>query len=135
MTIRLLIADDHELVREGLRSAFNDTEIQVTGEATTGDEAAELALDRDVDAVLLDINLPGKDGFQVLRQVKSEKPELPVLIYSQHDRPDFKRRARELTASGYVVKGIHKTELLEAVRRVSRGETLWNASDGNGHHK
>jgi DNA-binding NarL/FixJ family response regulator len=129
MAIRLLIAEDHPWVREGLRATFQNTEIEVGGEATTGEEAIDLAIGDGFDVMLLDIKMPGCDGFEVLEKVKSEKSDLRVLIYSQHDRPDFQVRARQLAASGYLVKTAHKDELIDAIRRVGHGECLWDSPD------
>ena len=126
MKIRLLIADDHELVREGLRGAFHATDIEVVGEATSGEEAIRLALDQDYDAMLLDVSFPDKDGLVVLGEVKMARPELPVAMYSHHDRADFKARARKLGASGYLPKTVRKRDLLAAVRAVSQGKQLWH---------
>ena len=131
MAIRLLIAEDHPWVREGLRATFQNTEIEVGGEATTGDEAIDLALGDRFEVMLLDIKMPGRSGFEVLEKVKSERSDLHVLIYSQHDRPDFQDRARQLAASGYLVKTARKDELIDAVRRVGHGECLWDEKATN----
>jgi DNA-binding NarL/FixJ family response regulator len=125
MTIRLLIAEDHDLVREGLRITFEETEIDVIGEATTGSDAVRLASRNGADVMLLDIKMPGGDGFDVLQQVKSANPKLAVLIYSQHERPDFQDRARSLGASGYLTKRARAEELIDAVRKASQGKDLW----------
>ena len=125
MTIRLLIAEDHDLVREGLRITFEETEIEVVGEATTGSEAVRLGALDGADVMLLDIKMPGGDGFHVLKRVKSANPELAVLIYSQHERPDFQDRARTLGACGYLTKRARAEELIDAVRKASQGEDLW----------
>ena len=126
MKIRLLIADDHDLVREGLRGAFHATDIEVVGEASSGEEAIRLALDQHYDVMLLDVSLPDKDGFMVLAEVKAARPELPVTMYSNHDREDFKARARQLGAGAYLTKTVRKRDLLTAVRAVSQGKQLWH---------
>lgn len=132
MSIRMLIAEDHPWVREGLRAAFANTEIEVADEATTGDEAILRALMNSFDVMLLDIKIPGRDGFEVLETVKAEKPDLPVLIFSHYVRWDFRERARQLAASGFVVKTAAKDELVDAIRRTSQGESLWsNREDGH----
>jgi DNA-binding NarL/FixJ family response regulator len=130
--IRLLVADAHELVREGLRATFEDTEVKVVCEATTGEEAIWQALNHDVDVVLLDIKMPPDDGLDVLRRIKSEKCQLPVLIYSLYARQDYLQRAHELGASGYLSKRARKRELLESIRRVNQGDTLWRDADDHG---
>jgi len=126
MTIRLLIAEDHQWVREGLRAVFHNTDIEVAGEATNGDEAITQALENTFDVMLLDIKMPGCDGFEVLKRAKAENPNLRVVVYSQHDRPDFRERARQLSASGYLVKTANKNELIAAIQKVNQGERLWD---------
>jgi DNA-binding NarL/FixJ family response regulator len=120
------MAEDHDLVREGLRATFDETEIDVVGEATTGEDAVRLALADGVDVMLLDIKLPFHDGFDVLREVKSQKPDLAVLVYSQHERLDFQDRARALGASGYLTKRVRSDDLIDAIRIANRGGSLWD---------
>jgi DNA-binding NarL/FixJ family response regulator len=132
MTIRLLIADAHALVREALWLAFDGPEFTVIGEASTASEALRLALEETADVVLLDIRWQSgewepKDGFEVLHRIKSAKPRLPVLVYSTHDRQRYINRCRELGANGYLVKGVDKQVLLAAVRTVYAGEEVWGS--------
>jgi len=129
MSIRLLIAEDHPWIREGLRAALASTEIEVVGEVATGAEAICAALAADFDIMLLDVKMPACDGFEVLERVKSARPDLPVLVYSHHVRWDLQERARRLAASGYVAKTADKDELVDAIRRASRGENLWSRSE------
>ena len=109
MTIRLLIADDHEVVRCGLRSLFEGTDIEIIGEAKTGAETLEMADQLKPDVVLLDIRMPGGDGLNVLGRIKLETPELPVLILSTYDNPTYVARAVALDAAGYVLKAPVRT--------------------------
>jgi DNA-binding NarL/FixJ family response regulator len=125
MTIQLLIADDHELVREGLRATFSDTNIDIVGEATTCEEAIRLAFSCAADVMLLDISMPGGDGFAVLRRVRSELP-LAVVIYSMHTREHYVRRAHELGAHAYVPKLAPRDRLVQAIQAASRGESCWD---------
>jgi DNA-binding NarL/FixJ family response regulator len=125
MSIRLLIAEGHALVREGLRGAFEHTGIHVAGEAATGDEAIRLTLDDQANVVLLDMKIPDKDGFEVLRRIRDLRPNVAVVIYSQSERTDYKEHARELGASGFLTKRVHKTELIDAIKIVSKGGRLW----------
>ena len=125
MAIRLIIADDHELIREGLRALFTDKEIEIVGEAATCQTAIQLAATVEADVVLLDISMQGGDGFDVLRRIRSER-SLPVVMYSMHDREHYLRRARELGANGYVTKRAPSDELVKAVEKASRGESSWN---------
>ncbi len=99
MTIRLLIADDHAWIREGLRAVFQSTEIEVIAEATTGEEAVCLVLASEIDVVLLDIKMPDGGGIEALHRIKTLKHQLPVVIYSAHDRLDFYLRCKSQGAA------------------------------------
>lgn len=92
MSIRLLIADDHELVREGLRATFEHTQIDIVGEATTCRQAIQLANTVLADVMLLDISMPGGDGFDVSRQIFTQQAPA-VVMFSVHDREHYVRRA------------------------------------------
>ena len=126
MSIRLLIAEGHDLIREGLRGVFEHTEIHVAGEAATGDEAIRLTLDDEANVVLLDIKIPERDGFEVLRRIRALRPNVAVVIYSQSERTDYKTHARDLGASGFLTKRVHKSELIDAIKKVSNGGRLWS---------
>ena len=100
MSIKLLIADDHEVVRCGLRSLMAGTEIEIVGEATTGEQAIQLAMESKPDVVLLDIRMPGGDGLNALGRLKLEAPQIAVLILSTYDNPTYVARAVALGAAG-----------------------------------
>ncbi|MHB1037847.1 MAG: response regulator, partial [Pirellulales bacterium] len=85
MSIKLLIADDHSMVRAGLKSLLEGTEIKVVAEAATGQEALRLALSKKIDVALLDVRMPDGDGLNALGRIKLEKPDLPVLLLSNYD--------------------------------------------------
>ena len=122
--IRLLVVDDHLMVREGLRSMLSGEEIEIVGEASTGSEAVRLAADLSPDVILLDLELPDMDGLTVLRQLKAITTALPVLVVTMHDDPALVRRAVRAGAAGYVLKGIGRAELLASVRAVRNGESV-----------
>ena len=122
--IRLLVVDDHLMVREGLRSMLSGEEIEIVGEASTGSEAIRIAADLSPQVVLLDLELPDMDGLTVLRQIKEITPALPVLVVTMHDDPALVRRAVRAGAAGYVLKGIGRAELLASVRAVRNGESV-----------
>jgi DNA-binding NarL/FixJ family response regulator len=124
-----LIADDHEVVRYGLRSLMADTDIEIVGEATTGEEAIQMALERNPDVVLLDIRMPGGDGLNALGRLKLERPELAVLMLSTYDNPTYVARAVALGAAGYILKGADREALIDAVRKASRGESAWTRDE------
>jgi DNA-binding NarL/FixJ family response regulator len=129
MTIRLLIADDHEVVRCGLKSVFQGTDIEVIGEACTGEETVQMTEQLKPDVVLLDIRIADGDGLKTLGRIKLDHPELPVLIFSAYDNPTYVARAVALGAVGYLLKGIASDTLLDAVKRVAAGEDAWTREE------
>ena len=129
MTIRVLLADDHEIVRRGLVSLFQDTEIEVVGEASNGEETLRVAAETDVDLVILDVRMPFPDGLNVLGRLKLDRPDLPVLMMSAYSNPTCVARAVALNASGYLPKDIERDKLLELVRRAAAGESVWTRTE------
>jgi DNA-binding NarL/FixJ family response regulator len=127
--IRVLIADDHDMVRVGLKAMFAGTDIEVAGEAATGEDAVNFALNNDVDVVILDVRMPHGDGLNALGRIKLEKPNLPVLMLSTYDNPTYVARAVAFEAQGYLLKSCSRDELLDAVRRVARGENIWTREE------
>ena len=120
--IRVLIADDHEIVREGLKQVLaNDRSIAVTGEAGDGQEALEKIRKYDYDVIVLDISMPGRSGLDTLKQIKSEKPDLPVLILSMYSEEEYALRAIKAGAYGYLTKETAKHELIRAIQDVASG--------------
>jgi two-component system, NarL family, invasion response regulator UvrY len=120
--IRALIADDHAVVRQGLRQILQETsDMQVTGEAATGPEALERARGDSYDVVVLDITLPGRSGFEVLKELRVERPELPVLVLSMHAEEQFAVRLLKAGAAGYLNKETAPEELVKAIRKVVAG--------------
>ncbi|TVS13722.1 MAG: DNA-binding response regulator [Planctomycetaceae bacterium] len=129
MTIRVLVADDHEVVRSGLRSMFADTEIEVIAEVATGKAALEAVTEDPPHVVLLDVRMPDVDGLNVLGRLKLDYPDLPVLLLSTYDNPTYIARAVALGAAGYVLKDSGRDVLLDAVRRASTGEAIWTREE------
>jgi DNA-binding NarL/FixJ family response regulator len=124
MTIRILLVDDHPVVREGLRSMLGDGGIEVVGEAGTATEATRLCAEVAPDVVLLDMALPDLDGVSTLRRIKHARPDAAVLVLSMHDDPALVRSAIQAGAAGYLLKGVARQELLAAVRAVRHGEAV-----------
>jgi DNA-binding NarL/FixJ family response regulator len=122
--IRVLVVDDHPMVREGLRSMLTGDGVEIVAEAGTAAEAVRLAGDLAPDLVLLDVELPDLDGIAALGRIKRASPAMPVLIVSMHDHPRLVRRAVEAGAAGYVLKGIGRRELLAAVRAATEGDCV-----------
>jgi two-component system invasion response regulator UvrY len=120
--IRILIADDHTLVRKGLKQLLLDTKgIEKVDEANDGKETINKVGKKDYDLVLLDISLPGRSGIDVLKQLKSLKPKLPVLILSMHPEEQYAVRSLRAGASGYLTKERAPDELIEAIQKVANG--------------
>ena len=121
--IRVLIVDDHAIVRRGLRQIVAETgDIVVNGEAETGSQAIKTARQEDFDVMLLDISLPDKNGIEVLKQIKKEKPKLAVLMLSMHGEREFAVRALKAGASGYLTKQSAPAQLVTAIRHVAAGK-------------
>jgi DNA-binding NarL/FixJ family response regulator len=121
---RVLIVDDHPMVREGLRSMLGGNGVEVVGEAGSGAQALETAEALAPDVILLDMELPDLNGLAVLRRLKALRPRAAVLVVSMHDDPALVRQAVEAGAAGYVLKGIGRRELLAAVQAVRDGESV-----------
>jgi DNA-binding NarL/FixJ family response regulator len=122
--LRVLVVDDHPMVREGLRSMLGADGIDVVGEAATGGEALERAGELAPDLVLLDLELPDSDGLNVLRHLRERYPRLPVLVVTMHEDPELVRRAVPGGAAGYMLKGADRRELLAGVRAVCSGGSV-----------
>ncbi len=127
MTVRLLIADDHAVVRAGLKSLLSDVrDIEIVAEAADGEEAIRLARRHRPEVVLLDVRMPGTDGLAVLGQLRSELPGIAVVMFSSYDNPTYIARAVALGAAGYLVKNASRDEIIAAIRRSATGEALWS---------
>jgi two-component system invasion response regulator UvrY len=121
--ITVLIADDHDIVREGLKQIVTETtSIVVGGEARTGEETIDLVRRGGWDVVILDLNLPDRPGLDVLVQIKSIAPSLPVLILSMQQHPSYAMHALRAGALGYVSKNNAREHLVTAIGKVARGE-------------
>ena len=123
--IQLLIADDHEMVRCGLKTLVAGTEIKVAAEAATGQAAIKLVLEKEVDLVLLDVRMPDGDGLTALGRIKLDKPKLPVLMFSAFDNPASIARAIALGASGFLLKDCSRDDLLSSIRTAAAGGSAW----------
>lgn len=120
--LRIFIADDHPIVRQGLKQMITETQdMVVANEASNGQELLNKIKEGDYDVVVLDITMPGRDGVDVLRELKNERPRLPVLMLSIHPEEQYALRALKAGASGYLTKESAPDELVAAIRKVSRG--------------
>ena len=121
---RILIVDDHEVLRDGVKRIFDKQPgATVFGEASTAPEALRLARDEAWDVVVLDLSLGGRNGLEVLKELRQLRPHLPVLILSMHSEELFARRAFKAGAAGYITKDSPRTELVAAINKVIQGGT------------
>ena len=120
--IKIIIADDHAIVREGLKQIIAETsDMMVADEASTGHEVLDKVRDNEYDVVVLDISMPGADGLDILKQLKRERPKLSVLVLSMHPEEQYAVRVLKAGAAGYLTKESAPDELIMAIRRVARG--------------
>ncbi len=117
--IRILIADDHPIMRKGLKQLFGETaDMIVTGEAQDGVQVLDMVANNGYDLVLLDISMPGKTGLDVLKELKSHYPSLPVIILSMHPEEQYAARALKAGASAYITKESASEMLVSAIREI-----------------
>jgi DNA-binding NarL/FixJ family response regulator len=129
---RILIVDDHEIFRRGLRSLLESREdFDVTGEAVNGLEAVEKAKELKPDIIVMDVSMPQMDGLQAARLIRSDRPDSKILILSQHDSPHMLSAALDAGASGYVTKSQVARSLFVALEGVLQGRPFsWNGTPG-----
>jgi DNA-binding NarL/FixJ family response regulator len=126
-TAQLIIADDHELARAGLRSMIGgEAGLTIVGEATNGREALELCRRYQPDLALLDMRMPEMDGLAATRAIKDECPRTAVIIVTMHENPDYLFEALKAGAAGYLLKDASQRDVVTAIRQVLRGESLLN---------
>jgi two-component system invasion response regulator UvrY len=120
--MKILIVDDHAVIHQGLKRILDDEfEGATFGEARHSQAALDLVSRQRWDLVILDVDLPGRGGLDVLKQMRAEHPKLPVLMFSMHSEEQFAVRALKAGASGYVAKDSASEQLVEAIRKVIRG--------------
>jgi DNA-binding NarL/FixJ family response regulator len=122
MNIEVLVADDHAIIRDGLKKILADTDdMVVAGEAANGAETLEKIRARDWSVVVLDLSMPGRNGLELIRLIRAERPKLPILVFSMHSEEQFAVRAIRSGASGYLTKETDSDLLLPAIREVAAG--------------
>jgi two-component system, NarL family, invasion response regulator UvrY len=122
MSYEVLVADDHAIIRDGLRKILDDTQdLRVAGEAANGNAVMEQVRARDWDLLVLDISMPGRNGLELIKLVKSERPRLPILVFSMHHEEQYAVRAIRAGAAGYLSKEGDTDLLLPAMRKVAAG--------------
>ncbi len=122
MSIRLLIADDHEAVRLGLVNLLAGTDVEIVAQAASGKECLKLAEQTKPDVVLLDVRIPDGDGFQVLKKLRQKVPDSKVVMLSHHDNPTYVARSAIWGASDYVLKGSGRQAILDAIVAAASGQ-------------
>ena len=126
--IRVVIADDHRILREGLKQLLLAAgDLDVVGEAADGHEVLERIRALDIDVLLLDMSMPGKSGMELIRQVKTERPKLRILVLSMHEEHQYAVRAIRAGASGYLTKESASSQLVAAIRKVAGGGAFISA--------
>ena len=121
-TIRVLLADDHDILRQGLKLLLGlQPEIEIVGEARTGLEAVEMAQELKPDVVVMDISMAGMDGLEACQRVRGQVPETQVLMLTMHESEEYFLKALRMGAAGYLVKKVAPTELHMAIRAVAKG--------------
>ena len=115
MGVKLLIADDHEVVRSGLATLLSGTEVTIIGQASSGEEAIKLAMEKKPDVVLLDIRMSETDGLTALEKIRAALPKTRIVMLSTYDNPTYIARAVALGASDYLLKGVSRTQLLNSI--------------------
>jgi two-component system response regulator DegU len=123
MTIRLLLADDHRMLREGLRRSMEEVGFDVVGEASDGEEAVRMAADLNPDVVLMDVTMPEVDGVEATRRLQGASPDVRIVILTMHADHDVLDEAFRAGAVGYLVKDCSTDEVAAAVRLAADGET------------
>jgi len=120
--VRIVVADDHTIVREGLKQILaGQPDFQVVAEASDGHEALKRVRELEFDVLLLDMSMPGKSGVELIKQVKSEKPKLRILVLTMHEEHQYAVRAIRAGASGYLTKEGASSQLVTALRKVASG--------------
>jgi DNA-binding NarL/FixJ family response regulator len=127
--IRVLLADDHALVREGTRRLLEtEKDVEVIAEAASGEEAVEATKRLHPDIAIMDIAMPGMGGIEATRAIKVYCPETAVLVLSAYDDEPYLMKLLEVGAAGFLLKNVHGKELISAIRAVSRGESVLQPS-------
>jgi two-component system response regulator DegU len=126
--IRILIADDHTLIRDGIKALLQqESEFEVIGEASDGLELIKLAAELVPDIIVLDLSMPGKNGIEVIKDVKNINAAIKCIILSMHEDPDYVVKSIQAGAKGYILKNAEHEEIIRAIKSVQQGNQYYNA--------
>jgi two-component system response regulator DegU len=123
-TVRVLLADDHRMLREGLKRTLEENGVQVVAEADDGEEAVRLAIAHNPDVIVMDVTMPNMDGVEATRQLREQRPDARIVMLTMHSDQDIVASAIRAGASGYLTKDCSSEELVGAVRAIAEGETV-----------
>lgn len=129
MSIKIFIADDHEVVRLGIKSLLAGGDITVVGEAANGEQTLAAAKTLQPDVILLDVRMPDLDGLTTLSRLRMEDSRVKILMLSTYDNPTYVARAVALGANGYILKSTSRDDLLAAIRKAAAGEDAWTRDE------
>jgi two-component system response regulator NreC len=131
-TIRVLLADDHTILRQGVRLLLeSQPDIEVVGEAATGEEAVRLAVELQPDVAVVDVTMPDGNGIAATHRIRAQAPAVRVLVLTMHDRPDYAEELLTAGAVGYVLKSSAPDQLVRAVRSVAQGALVFAPDHAN----
>jgi DNA-binding NarL/FixJ family response regulator len=128
MSIKVVVADDHEVVRSGLVNLLKGSDIEIVDEASDGDEAVAKTVKHKPDVVLMDIRMPNRDGLSALEVIRSKDPDARVVMLSTYDNPTYVARSVALGAADFILKGSSRQEIVDVVTRVASGEEPLDSS-------
>ena len=129
MSIRMVIADDHQVIRTGLATLLAGTDIEIIGEAANGKEAIKQTEKLQPDVLLLDIRMPDGDGLQTLEKLRAKVPNVKIVMLSTYDNPTYIARAVALGANDYVLKGSSRDDLITTIKAAAAGESPSRAGE------
>jgi DNA-binding NarL/FixJ family response regulator len=129
MAVTILVVDDHEVVRAGLKALLQGTDIRIIAESNNGGSVLKLTIKHKPDVVLLDVRMPDADGLSCLARIKLDHPNVPVVMFSGYDNPTYVARAVALGAAGYLSKSASKKEIVDAIHTAAKGETIWTREE------
>jgi DNA-binding NarL/FixJ family response regulator len=129
MPLKILIADDHEVVRTGLKAMFEKSDIRVIAEASDGIAAFKLAKKHRPNLVLLDVRMPEGDGLTCLGRIRLDLPEIPVVMFSAFDNATYIARSLALGAAGFILKSANRDKIINAIRAAASGDSVWSKED------